>query len=146
MRISKIILTIILTTSLFQSDGQSVKKVISNSISRFLSKNSANFQIDTLFIQNSKVLLHDKIPDKLKNVKILSYDKMPSQYFEESKFVLGVDTEKKGRILKVILSERNFEYDINTKEWLVSYNGQWVYYFIERHKEYYFQKYTHSSI
>ncbi len=146
MRISKIILTIILTTSLFQSDGQSVKKVISNSISRFLNKNSANFQIDTLFIQNSKVLLHDKIPDKLKNVKILSYDKMPSQYFEESKFVLGVDTEKKGRILKVILSERNFEYDINTKEWLVSYNGQWVYYFIERYKEYYFQKYTHSSI
>lgn len=146
MRILKIILTIILTTSLFQSDGQSIKKVISNSISRFLNKNSANFQTDTLVVQNGKVVLRDKIPDKLKNVKILSYDKMPSQYFEESKFVLGVDTEKKGRLLKVILSERNFEYDINTKEWLISYNGQWIFYFIRRNNGYYFQKYTRSSI
>ena len=61
---------------------------------------------------------------------------MPPTYFKNANFVLGIDTKMKRNLMKVILTERDFEYNTESKNWVISYNGEWVFYFTKKGNKY----------
>ena len=86
------------------------------------------------------------LPKKIKNVVLFSFDKMPPTYFKNANFVLGIDTKMKRNLMKVILTERDFEYNTESKNWVISYNGEWVFYFTKKGNKYSYKRYIHISI
>lgn len=131
---------------IFSNDSNGQSKIIEKSLIYYLEKNKIYFQHDTLLIQHDTKLLLGYIPKKVNNMLLFSFDKMSPTYFKNATFVLGVGTVKKDDWAKVTLTERDVEYNIESKSWVISYHGEWIFYFKKKGNKYTYRKYTHSSI
>lgn len=60
--------------------------------------------------------------------------------------VIGISSEKKNNLFKIVHKELDFEYNKKSKNWIVSYYGVWTYYYAQENNEYKLKKYTHESI